>query len=209
MCGQRCQPRRELSRSQKVPCVLTTLPLCTRLCPERMLTPKDPGGIAKVPRAFVGPTVPRPPQPRPTAPPVGWNTLTLLRLSSPRPAPPSESLRRPPSRPHVYGPPTEPQTLRRTGTALRASRLVHATPPPPRRVLTGAPRFLLVRGRAEAWSGPPGAAGARTRFHASRGPGREAVCQRGRGHAGLGPAKPDARRDNGNCGKWGAWAARP
>lgn len=71
MCGQRCQPRRELSRSQKVPCVLTTLLLCTRLCPERMLTPKDPGGIAKVPRAFVGPTVPRPPQPRPTAPPVG------------------------------------------------------------------------------------------------------------------------------------------
>lgn len=58
MCGQRCQPRRELSRSQKVPCVLTTLLLCTRLCPERMLTPKDPGGIAKVPRAFVGPTVP-------------------------------------------------------------------------------------------------------------------------------------------------------
>lgn len=65
--------------------------------------------------------------------------------------------------------------------------------------------MLLVRGQADAWSGPPGAAGARTRFHASWGPGREAVCP----GASLGPAKPDARRDNGNCGKWGAWAARP
>lgn len=32
--------------------------LCARLCPERMLTPKDPGGISKAPKAFVGPRCP-------------------------------------------------------------------------------------------------------------------------------------------------------
>lgn len=86
-------------------CTHGPAPLCTPLCPERMLTPKDPGGIAKVPRAFVGPTVPCLPQPHPSARTHSPSTVSQAHAPSS-----SESLHRPPFlTPRLQFPPLSPK----------------------------------------------------------------------------------------------------